>query len=70
MTITNIIKRYIWRVMEDLKSITKELKECQITKSVNSCLKCNEILKCQLRNNYVLLVYNSMGLGSNGGFKF
>ncbi len=53
-----------------LKNKTKELKECQKEKSVNSCLKCKEIIGCQIRNEYVRAVYDSMNKGQSGGFEF
>ena len=48
----------------------QQLKECQISKNIDSCLKCQEILECELRENYIKAVYASMNKGSGGGFEF
>ena len=49
----------------------KELQECQAKNSLNSCMKCDEFLKCELRKEYVLSVYQSMNEDiQNGGFNF
>lgn len=48
----------------------KALEECQTSKSVDSCLKCPEIIGCEIRNHYVRSVYESMSKGSTGGFDF
>jgi len=47
-----------------------QLKECQKSKSVNSCLKCEQVIGCELRNSYVKAVYESMNKGQGGGFEF
>lgn len=48
-----------------------ELKECQKEKCVNSCLKCENILNCSLREKYVAAVYSSMNKDDiSGGFEF
>lgn len=53
----------------DLK--LKELKECQIKNNFDSCMKCDEFLKCELRKEYVLSVYQSMNEDmKQGGFDF
>ena len=49
---------------------TKILKDCQKDKNVNSCLKCEEIIGCKIRNEYVNAVYESMNKGKGGGFEF
>jgi len=38
----------------------QELKECQTSKSINSCFKCSEMFTCDLRKQYVKDVYLSM----------
>jgi len=53
-----------------LQKMLDELKECQKTKELDSCLKCQEILECQLRDSYILAVYESMNKGKGGGFEF
>jgi hypothetical protein len=53
-----------------LEKKLQELKECQKEHSVNSCMKCKDILVCQLRDEYVKAVYESMNKGHGGGFEF
>jgi len=50
----------------------KLLKECQESKSINSCLKCLGCVECTLRQDYVYTVYKSMNsnMNSNTGFEF
>lgn len=48
----------------------EQLQECQKQKSVDSCMKCSEILECILRKKYVDSVYASMNKGHGGGFEF
>jgi len=56
----------------DIEIIEKEktLKECQIKNNIKSCLKCDKIIGCAIRNEYVKAVYNSMNKGQSGGFEF
>ena len=50
---------------------TKELQECQSNKGLDSCMKCEKFLKCELRKEYVLSAYQSMnGDMKQGGFDF
>ncbi|MRI58872.1 MAG: hypothetical protein C6H99_05125 [Epsilonproteobacteria bacterium] len=53
-----------------LREALKELKACQESKKVSSCLKCKEIIGCKIRNGYVRAVYESMNKGKGGGFEF
>ena len=46
------------------------LQECHNTHNIDSCMKCDKILKCQIRDTYVKAVYESMNKGSGGGFEF
>ncbi|MFA6138674.1 MAG: hypothetical protein WC667_11365 [Sulfurimonas sp.] len=39
-------------------------------KSIKSCSRCEQYFACELRNNYVKSVYNSMSKGETGGFEF
>ncbi|BCD68012.1 hypothetical protein [Nitratiruptor sp. YY09-18] len=55
---------------EALIQKTKELKECQENKKISSCLQCELIIGCRLRNEYVDAVYKSMNRGKGGGFEF
>lgn len=48
----------------------KELKECQRSKAMTSCSKCEQFLDCEQRKKYILAVYESMNKGSSGGFEF
>ena len=48
----------------------EDLKQCQIDKNIDSCLKCNQLLKCEIRDQYIKAVYESMNKGSGGGFEF
>lgn len=53
-----------------LDEMIKKLQLCQKEKNVTSCSKCQYFLDCQLRNEYVDAVYNSMSKGETGGFEF
>jgi hypothetical protein len=53
-----------------LKAKKKELQECQDKHQTDSCFKCEEVLECKLRDEYVQAVYDSMNKGSGGGFEF
>ncbi len=53
-----------------LEEETLKIKACQKSKNINSCLKCEKIIGCKARNNYVKAVYNSMNKGQSGGFEF
>ncbi len=47
-----------------------KLQACQEKKQVASCLKCEQVLNCKIRNSYVDAAYESMSLGEVGGFDF
>lgn len=49
---------------------TAELTDCQKQQSVDSCFKCEKVLGCELRNEYVKAVYFSMSKGETGDFEF
>ncbi len=53
-----------------LDEMVKKLQECQTYKSLKSCSDCKKYLECELRNDYVNSVYNSMSKGDTGGFEF
>ena len=53
-----------------LKEELKVLQECQNSKNLDSCLKCDKIIGCETRGNYVKVVYMSMNKGVTGGFEF
>ena len=48
----------------------KILKECQVSKSLNSCTPCEHLIECDTRKAYIKSVYESMNKGSGGGFEF
>ncbi len=47
-----------------------KLQKCQDDKSLKSCSDCEHYLTCELRDEYVKAVYNSMSKGDTGGFEF
>ncbi len=53
-----------------LIQMSKELKNCQKQRDVDSCLKCDKIIGCKIRNEYVHAVYDSLNKGQSGGFEF
>jgi hypothetical protein len=53
-----------------LKAKKQELQKCQEEHSLDSCLKCQEVLECTLRDEYIKAVYDSMNKGTGGGFEF
>ena len=57
-----------WQIA--LQQKKAELQRCQEEKKVESCMKCDFILECELRESYVKAVYESMNKGSGGGFEF
>lgn len=57
-----------WQIA--LQQKKSEVETCQKEKHVQSCLKCDQLLKCELRESYVKAVYESMSKGQGGGFEF
>jgi len=57
-----------WQIT--LKQKKVELENCQKEHNVSSCLKCDKLLSCELRDTYVKAVYDSMSKGKGGGFEF
>jgi len=57
-----------WQIT--LKQKKVELENCQKQHNVSSCLKCDKLLNCELRDTYVKAVYDSMSKGKGGGFEF
>jgi len=53
-----------------LDEMMQKLQECQKNKQLPSCSQCPSFLDCQLRQEYVDAVYNSMSKGDTGGFEF
>lgn len=57
-----------WQILLTQKKT--ELETCQTQHQVKSCMQCNELLTCVLRDSYVKAVYDSMSKGQGGGFEF
>lgn len=57
-----------WQVALDAEILI--VKQCQINKNLDSCMKCDKILNCEIRDKYIKIVYESMNKGSGGGFEF
>ncbi len=55
---------------KDLDEKLVLLYQCQQNKKVQSCSACQIYLKCDVRNQYISSVYNSMSKGQTGGFQF
>jgi len=47
-----------------------KIQTCQKEKNLSTCSKCEHYLDCDLRNEYIKSVYNSMSKGETGGFEF
>jgi len=57
-----------WQILLTQKKAT--LEACQKEKQVSSCLKCDKLLECEIRDAYIKAVYDSMSKGKGGGFEF
>jgi len=57
-----------WQILLTRKK--SELETCQKEKHVTSCLKCDHLLECEIRDAYIKAVYDSMSKGKGGGFEF
>ena len=57
-----------WEIALEDKII--ELKECQESNMLKSCLGCSKVNNCSLRDSYIKAVYESMSKGAGGGFEF
>ena len=53
-----------------LEEMVIKLQACQQEKEQKSCSECELFFGCELRNEYVKAVYNSMSKGDTGGFEF
>ena len=47
-----------------------KIQTCQKDKNLSTCSKCEKYLDCELREEYIKSVYNSMSKGDTGGFEF
>lgn len=54
----------------NLSQKIQSIVSCQKEHMINSCMKCEKILNCQTRSEYVDAAYNSMAKGNTGGFDF
>jgi len=57
-----------WQIALDKALV--DLKQCQQSKGVDSCMKCSEVFNCKTKEGYVKKVYESMNKGAGGGFEF
>lgn len=53
-----------------LDEMIEKLQTCQKEKNLESCSLCEHYLRCELRDEYIKAVYNSMSKGETGGFEF
>jgi len=67
-TQNNELEKDKWQLALD--NPLETLKQCQISRNIDSCMKCDKILDCEVRDNYIKAVYESMNKGSGGGFEF
>ncbi|WP_373032605.1 hypothetical protein [Sulfurovum sp.] len=57
-----------WQIA--LKQKKSELESCQSAHQVKSCMSCEKLLECEVRDSYIKAVYDSMSKGAGGGFEF
>ena len=57
-----------WKIT--LKQKKAQLEACQLKHQVRSCLNCEKLLDCEVRDSYIKAVYDSMSKGAGGGFEF
>lgn len=57
-----------WQIL--LVQKKAELEACQKQYHITSCLKCDKLLNCEIRDGYIKAVYDSMSKGKGGGFEF
>lgn len=57
-----------WQIALSVKK--EEMENCQVSLHVKSCMKCEKLLDCDMRDAYVKAVYDSMSKGAGGGFEF
>lgn len=57
-----------WQIL--LVQKKSELEACQKQLHLPSCLKCDKLLTCDIRDGYIKAVYDSMSKGKGGGFEF
>ena len=64
----NTTQKDKWQVNLDAEIVI--LKQCQINHNLDSCMTCEKLLDCEVRDKYIKVVYESMNKGSGGGFEF
>jgi len=57
-----------WQIILAQKQVL--LEKCQKEQQLSSCLKCEKLLECEVRDAYIKAVYDSMSKGKGGGFEF
>ena len=57
-----------WQIA--LKQKKSELETCQAEHHLKSCMSCEKLLDCEVRDAYIIAVYDSMSKGTGGGFEF
>ena len=57
-----------WQIILAKKKI--DLETCQKELQIRSCMKCDKLLDCTIRDAYIKAVYDSMSKGKGGGFEF
>jgi multimeric flavodoxin WrbA len=57
-----------WQIA--LVSKKTQLETCQTEHQVSSCMQCTKLLDCEIRDDYIKAVYDSMSKGAGGGFEF
>ena len=57
-----------WKILLQEQIIA--LEKCQEEHNLNSCMRCEKLLDCTIRDRYIKSVYESMSKGSGGGFEF
>lgn len=57
-----------WQIA--LKQKKSELETCQKEQQIKSCMSCEKLLECEVRDSYIKAVYDSMSKGAGGGFEF
>ncbi len=55
---------------ERLSEMIRKVQSCQQDKQCDSCMKCQHLIGCELRKEYVQVTYESMSKGEIGGFEF
>lgn len=53
-----------------LSEMIQQVKSCQQEKGHTSCMRCEQLIGCELRKQYVQVTYESMSKGEIGGFEF